>query len=306
VTVIGPWTPEAIGDLTGATVLVTGANSGIGLRTCAVLAAHKAAVIMAGRSLQALTAAAAVIRQGTPDADLRPLILDLADLDSVRAAAETARAGAIDVLVNNAGVMNLPARTFTKDGFETTFGVNHLGHFAFNALVWPALARARAARVITVSAIAATWPSGKLEDLMSEQKYRPMGAYAKSKRANVVYTIELARRVAAAKLDIVPAVVHPGSAMTGLQRHTGSAFERLLTLLANRLLMGSPEGAAWPSLYTATSADIQPGGFYGPAGRDQTRGAPQLVALPKGADNPAEGARLWEISETLTGVKFPI
>ena len=156
---------------------------------------------------------------------------------------------------------------------------------------------------MTVSAIAARWPSGKLEDLMSERRYRPMGAYAKSKRANVVYTLELARRTAGIPVEAV--VIHPGAALTGLQQHS-TGLVRLLTPLVARLAMGSPAAAAWPSLYAATSPDVHSGQFIGPAGRDQTSGTPKPVRLPKGADDPAEGAYLWQESEQLTGITFTV
>ncbi|MFL1433143.1 MULTISPECIES: SDR family NAD(P)-dependent oxidoreductase [unclassified Nocardiopsis] len=178
----------------------------------------------------------------------------------------------------------------------------HLGHFALTAGLLPALLRAPAARVVTVSAIAATWRSGRLTDLMSETGYRPMGAYAKSKRANVVFTLELARRLADTPVTAVS--VHPGAAITDLQRHTGGPLGRAFTTVAEHLLMGSPEGAARPSLYAATAPGVASGAFLGPAGRDQTSGTPRTVALPRGADDPAEGRLLWEESERLTGARF--
>ena len=296
------WTPDHINDQTGRTALITGANSGIGLRTAQVLAAHGARIIMAGRSSAKLMEAAAEIRKVTPEAQLRTLVLDLSDLGSIRSAAETVAAQeTVDLLINNAGIMNLPTRQVTPDGFEMTFGTNHLGHFAFDALAWPAVRRSTRARVVTVSAIAARWRTGRLTDLMSEEKYSGMGAYAKSKRANVVYTLELARRLGDSPVEAV--VIHPGSAVTNLQQHS-SPVMRALTPIATRLLMGSPEGAAWPTLYAATSPDVPNGCFIGPSGRDQTAGTPRPARLPEGADDAREGARLWAESERLTGVTF--
>ncbi|MFG3322868.1 hypothetical protein ACGF3J_32915 [Streptomyces sp. NPDC048171] len=155
-----------------------------------------------------------------------------------------------------------------------------------------------------MSAIAARWPMGRLDDLMSERNYRPMAAYAKSKRANVVYTLELARRTANGPVEAI--AVHPGSAMTGLQQHGNGPLSRVVTPIAARLLMGAAEGAAWPSLYAATSPHIPSGRFVGPAGRDQTSGTPKPAKLPTGADDPAEGRRLWAASEQLTGVPFDL
>ncbi|MFF8883339.1 oxidoreductase [Streptomyces flaveolus] len=299
------WTPDDIPDQTGRTALITGGNGGIGLETARALARHGARVILAGRSRTKLDQAAEAIRAATPEARTDTLVLDLSDLSSVRdAATRIAETETVDLLFNNAGVMNLPERRTTHDGLEMTVGTNHLGHFAFNAQVWPAVRRSSAPRVVTVSAIAARWRMGKLDDLMSEKSYRAMGAYAKSKRANIVYTLELARRTASSPVEAL--AVHPGSAMTGLQQHGTGTLSRMVTPIAARLLMGSAEGAAWPSLYAATSPYVQPGRFIGPAGRDQTSGTPKPVKLPTGADDPAEGRRLWTASEQLTGVPFDL
>jgi NAD(P)-dependent dehydrogenase (short-subunit alcohol dehydrogenase family) len=299
------WTPDHIPDQNGRTALITGGNSGIGLETARALARHGARVILAGRSQAKLDQAAEAVRAATPEARTDTLVLDLSDLSSVRdAAARIAEAETVDLLFNNAGVMNLPERRTTRDGLEMTVGTNHLGHFAFDAQVWPAVRRSSAPRVVTVSAIAARWPMGGLDDLMSEKGYRAMGAYAKSKRANIVYTLELARRTASGPVEAL--VVHPGSAMTGLQQHGDGPLSRMVTTIAARLLMGSAEGAAWPSLYAATSPYVRSGRFIGPAGRDQTSGTPKPAKLPTGADDPAEGRRLWAVSEELTGVPFDL
>ncbi|MGW1774843.1 oxidoreductase [Streptomyces sp. NPDC002104] len=302
---MGDWTPDSIPDQAGRTALITGGSSGIGLQTARVLAARGARIILAGRNRANLDAAVRQVLAVAPKAETGTLVVDLADLASVReAASRIAEAETIDLLFNNAGVMNLPTRQSTRDGFETTFGTNHLGHFAFDAQLWPAVLRSPAPRVVTVSAIAARWPMGRLEDLMSEKRYRGMGAYAKSKRANVVYTLELARRTAGTPLKAL--VVHPGAAMTNLQQHGDGALVRMFTPIAERLLMGSAEGAAWPSLYaaTATASDVVSGQFIGPAGRDQTSGTPKRAKLPRGAADPRQGARLWAESERLTGVTF--
>ena len=299
------WTPEDIGDLTGRTALITGGNGGIGLETARVLARHHARVILAGRDQRKLDEAAAGLRAAQPDALLGTAVADLGSLESIAAAAlRLAESEAIDLLFNNAGVMDVPERRTTADGFELTFGTNHLGHFALTAGLMPALRRSPAARIVTVSAIAASWRRGRLEDLMSERRYRGMRAYAKSKRANVVFTQELARRLPGTGITAV--AVHPGSALTNLQRHSQGPLSRIVIAVTRNVAMGSPEGAAWPSLYAATSPDVVNGGFYGPAGRDQTSGTPKRVPLPRGARDPAEGARLWAESERLTGIRFAI
>ncbi|MFJ5280936.1 oxidoreductase [Streptomyces parvulus] len=300
---VNHWTPDDIPDQTGRTALITGGNSGIGLETAHALARHGTRVILAGRSEGRLDQAAEAVRAAAPGARTDTLVLDLADLSSVReAATRIAETETVDLLVNNAGVMNLPERRTTRDGLEMTVGTNHLGHFAFNAQIWPAVRRSAAPRVVTVSAVAARWPMGRLDDLMSEKSYRSMGAYAKSKRAKIVYTLELARRTEGSPVKAL--VVHPGAAMTGLQRHGNGGLSRVITSIAARMLMGSAPGAAWPSLYAATSPHVRSDDFIGPAGRDQTSGAPKPARLPTGSDDPAECRRLWAVSERLTGVPF--
>ncbi|MFH9728880.1 oxidoreductase [Streptomyces sp. NPDC017260] len=299
------WTPADIPPLQGRTALITGANSGIGYRTALVLARHGARVLLAGRRPESLAEAADRLRADVPDARLATVELDLGNLAAIRAtAAPLAARETIDLLINNAGIMDVPERRTTHDGLELTVGTNHLGHFALTAHLMPALTRSAAARIVTVSAIAARWRSGDLSDLMSEQRYRPMAAYAKSKRANIVFTQELARRLAGSTHRAL--AVHPGSAVTNLQRHTSAGrMGRLFVALAARTLMGSADGAAWPSLYAATHPAAAGGTFIGPAGRDQTSGTPRPVPLPAGADRPDLGAVLWRESERLTDLTFP-
>ncbi|MEV7729657.1 oxidoreductase [Streptomyces sp. NPDC087917] len=297
------WTPDDIPDQAGRTALITGASSGIGLETARALAARGARVVLAGRGRANLDRAVRQVHAAAPNAETATLLVDLSDLASIRdAAARVAETETIDLLFNNAGVMNLPTRRTTRDGFEMAFGTNHLGHFAFDAHLWPAVLRSPDPHVVTVSAIAARRPMGRLEDMMSEKRYRGMGAYAKSKRANIVYTLELARRTAGTPLKAV--VVHPGAAMTNLQQHGNGTLARVFTPLAARLLMGSPQGAAWPSLYAATSREVASGQFIGPSGRDQTSGTPKPAKLPRGADDLRQAARLWAESERLTGATF--
>jgi NAD(P)-dependent dehydrogenase (short-subunit alcohol dehydrogenase family) len=300
---IQSWTPTDIPDQTGKTAYITGGNSGIGLETARNLVAHGARVILAGRSSHKLNEAAQALRREFPGAEIDTSVVDLANLTSIKD--ETARISAserIELLFDNAGVMNLPDRRETTDGFEMTFGTNHLGHFALTAGLMPALRRADAARIITVSAIAAKWKSGDLVDVMSEKNYGAMSSYAKSKRANVVFTVELARRLDGTNIAAV--VVHPGAAETNLQRHTTGLVVRLAMPLVRRFLMGNEKGAAWPSLYVATADEIENGAFYAPAARDQTKGTPVRIDLPRDAGAPAVGAALWLQSEELTDVTF--
>jgi NAD(P)-dependent dehydrogenase (short-subunit alcohol dehydrogenase family) len=300
------WSPASIPDQTGRTALITGANSGIGLETARRLAARGARVILAGRNAANLEQAASTLRGEFPQATFETLVVDLGSLDSIaKAAAPLASTERLDLLINNAGVMNVPERRTTADGFELTFGTNHLGHFALTAHLMPALERSPAARIVTVSAVAARWRSAASTDLMSEDRYRPMAAYAKSKRANIVFTEELARRLEGTNIEAL--AVHPGAARTNLQRHTQGLLARQASKLLERVAMGPIEGAAWPTLYAATSPEAHNGEFIGPASFNrQTSGTPKPVALPTGADDPAEGARLWAESERLTGVAFAL
>ena len=298
------WSPASIPDQTGRTALITGANSGIGLETARRLAARGARVILAGRNPANLRQAASTLHAEFPHAAIETLVVDLGDLGSIaKAAAPLASTERLDLLINNAGVMNVPERRTTADGFELTFGTNHLGHFALTTHLMPALERSPAARIVTVSALAARWRSAASPDLMSEDRYRPMAAYAKSKRANIVFTEELARRLQGTNIEAL--AVHPGAARTNLQRHTQGLLARQASKLLERVAMGPIEGAAWPTLYAATSPKAHNGEFIGPASFNRpTSGTPKPVAPPTGADDQAEGARLWAESERLTGLTF--
>ncbi|GAA3740434.1 oxidoreductase [Plantactinospora mayteni] len=287
----------------GRTALVTGANSGVGYETCRALARAGATVIMGGRDEARLAEAAAAIRAETPGASLEVRRLDLADLDSISTAAAGVLASGrpLDLLFNNAGVMAIPQRRTTRDGFELTFGTNHLGHFALTGHLLPALLRSGAARVVTVSAIAARWRSAELVDVDSEQTYRPMRAYAMSKFANVVFTRELARR--AAGTGLVAVAAHPGVSPTGIAREAPRVLAAANVLL-RPFLFQSTDRAALPSLYAATHAGLTGGEYIGPTGRGESRGAPGLVRLPEHADDPETGRQLWDLSVRRTRVDY--
>jgi NAD(P)-dependent dehydrogenase (short-subunit alcohol dehydrogenase family) len=285
----------------GKLALITGSNSGIGLETAVGLARVGATVILSGRNETKLAEATDAVRARVPDADLATLPMDLADLTSIEKAAATLADRPLDLLINNAGVMAIPDRRTTVDGFELTFGTNHLGHFALTGHLLPALLRADAGRVITVSAIAAHWTLGRLTDPQSERHYRPMWAYAKSKFANVVFTEELNRR--AANTRLIAAVVHPSASPTGLQQHGSRVTQWLAKALLGRLLGLNVDMAAVPSIHAATSPEITGGEFIGPRGRaDHAR--PVIARLPRNATDPELGARLWAESERLTAVHY--
>lgn len=297
------WTPDAITDQAGRTALVTGGNSGIGLETARVLAARGARIILAGRSEANLDKAVQQVLAVAPKAETGTLVVDLSDLASIReAASRIAETETIDLLFNNAGVMNLPTRQSTRDGFEMTFGTNHLGHFAFDAQLWPAVLRSPAPRVVTVSAIAARWPMGRLEDLMSEKSYRGMGAYAKSKRANIVYTLELARRTMrhAAQGAGGPPGGRDDQPSAARQRHPGQGVHPDCRALAHGFVRGRRVAVAVRRQHLRRGERA----VHRPFGTRSDLRHTEAGQAPRGADDPQQGARLWAESERLTGVAF--
>jgi len=291
------FTASDIPDMSGKTVIVTGASSGIGLETAKALAAAGARVVLAVRDPARGAAAAASIKGTT---EVRPL--DLASLDSVRAFARD-WTGPVSLLINNAGVM-IPPLSRTADGFELQFGTNHLGHFALTNLLLPGITAG--GRVVTVSSDAHRGGRMDFDDLNWEhRRYRPWRAYGQSKLANLLFTTELQRRLTQAGSTVKATAAHPGYAATNLQSHSGSRFwDFAMGTLGNRLLAQDAAGGALPTLYAAT-ADIPGDSFAGPGGFGGMRGAPKLVGRSGRARDPAAGRRLWTLSEQLTGVSFP-
>ena len=292
------FTTDHIPGLAGKTVIVTGANSGIGHAAAAALAGAGATVVLAVRDQAKGEAAAASIRGTT---EVRPL--DLASLDSVRAFAASWQ-GDIDLLINNAGVM-IPPLSRTADGFELQFGTNHLGHFALTNLLLPHVAAA--GRVVTVSSDAHRGGAIDFDDLNWERKrYRPWRAYGQSKLANLLFTSELQRRLTEAGSTVKATAAHPGYAATNLQSHGGRLATFAMVHIGNRLIAQDAAGGALPTLYAAV-ADIPGGSFAGPSGPFGLglRGAPTLVGRSAAARDEEAARRLWTVSETLTGVSFP-
>ncbi|GLY43292.1 oxidoreductase [Amycolatopsis sp. NBRC 101858] len=293
-----------IPPLVGKRALVTGGTGGIGLETALALAGAGAEVVVAGRAKTKVDHAVVAVREAVGTAKVTGLVLDLASLASIdRAAAEVLATGQpLDLLVNNAGVMAVPERRETEDGFELTFGTNHLGHFALTGHLLPALLAAPAARVVTVSAKVARNKGATLADPLSAVSYAGMAAYTKSKLANVVFTLELARR--ATGTGITAVAVHPGTSATGLQQHLPKYAQVLASALLERFVGQSPADAARPSLHAATNPGIKPGDFVVPDGRGELRGAPHVAEPPVAATDPEAGRRLWELSEELTHVAY--
>ncbi|MFJ9554618.1 oxidoreductase [Nocardiopsis sp. NPDC101807] len=284
-----------IPSMAGRTVVVTGANSGIGRAAARLLAARGARVVLAVRAVDKGRDAADAM---TGDVEVRRL--DLADLASVRSFAEDLT-GPVDVLVNNAGVM-FPPLTRTADGFELQFGTNHLGHFALTNLLLPRLR----GRVVTVSSNGHRAGAIDFDDLNWERKpYRAAAAYAQSKLANLLFTSELQRLLAQAGSPVIATAAHPGMAATNLLRTDPRRRARhLVERAVVRFLAQSDEDGALPTLYAAV-AEVPGGGYAGPGGFLEGRGAPELVGRSARARDDETARRLWEVSETLTGVAFP-
>jgi NAD(P)-dependent dehydrogenase (short-subunit alcohol dehydrogenase family) len=293
---------DAIGDLTGKRVVITGANSGIGLQTAVGLARKGAEVVLACRNEQRGRDAEQKVRSLTGSGRVVMRVLDLASLESVR----TFAAGITDpvhILVNNAGVMATP-RSTTADGFELQFGTNHLGHFALTGLLLENLHDAGSARVVTLSSLAHKRGRIDFDDLQSERGYRRWGAYRQSKIANLYFMVELDRRARAAGWDLTSVAAHPGLANTNLT--ASMQVPAMLDVLGGfvKLMSQSDAAGALPTLYAATSPEVRGGDYYGPSGPGETRGAPRLVApVPRVLDRDI-AVRLWNRSVELTGVDY--
>ncbi|MDL5201462.1 oxidoreductase [Streptomyces sp. ALI-76-A] len=300
------WSAKDIPDQSGRIAVVTGANSGIGYATARELARRGARVVLACRSEARGTEAGDRLSAEVPGARLEVLRLDLGDLASLRQFADAFPYDRLDLLVNNAGVMALPYGT-TADGFETQFGVNHLGHFALTGLLLPRLLTTPGARVVNVSSPAHLMADIDLTDLNSERRYRRWIAYARSKTANLLFTHELARRLAAHGSDVVAAAAHPGYAATNLQaagpRMAGRRATERFMEIGNRFFAQSAAAGALPTLYAATAPGVRPDSFTGPS-LAMWRGAPGVSRRAPWTRDDRAGERLWAASEQLTGVRY--
>jgi NAD(P)-dependent dehydrogenase (short-subunit alcohol dehydrogenase family) len=288
------WTAQDLPAQTGRTVVVTGANSGIGLVAARELARVGARVVLAVRDVAKGEQAARTII-GT--AEVRRL--DLADLASVRAFAD-AWEGDLDVLINNAGVMAVP-ETRTVDGFELQIGTNHLGHFALTNLLLEHVTD----RVVTVSSGAHRMGRIRFDDLNWQREYDRWGAYGQSKLANLLFTSELQRRLTEAGSTVRALAAHPGYAATNLQSRTGNRLQDAFMAVGNRVMAQSDAAGALPTLFAATR-DLPAAAYVGPRGVGEMRGAPTLVGRSAAASDPDAAKRLWTLSEELTGVTFPL
>jgi NAD(P)-dependent dehydrogenase (short-subunit alcohol dehydrogenase family) len=288
------FTASSLPSLDNHTVIITGANSGIGRAAARALAGAGAHVVLAVRDTGKGAHAAASIQGST---EVRPL--DLARLESVQQFAADWD-GPIDLLINNAGVM-VPPLSRTADGFELQFGTNHLGHFALTNLLLGHVT----GRVVTVSSTGHRIGKIDFEDLNWERKpYKAWRAYGQSKLANLLFTSELQRRLQEAGSTVLATAAHPGYAATNLQFHSGRRALDAINRIGNRLLAQDEDGGALPTLYAA-AGDVPGNSFAGPGGFMEQRGAPKLVQRSKAARDVAVAARLWDASERLTGAHFP-
>ena len=295
------WTEADIPDQTGRVALVTGANSGIGFEAARALAEHGATVLLGCRNPTKAADALARIQAAVPHATVEILPLDLADLESIRAAAEsvTERFDSLDLLINNAGVMALPKQS-TKDGFEMQFGTNHLGHFALTGRLLPLLVRTPGSRVVSVSSTAHRMGRIYFDDLTGDKRYHRWLRYGQSKVANLLYTAELQRKLTAANAATIAVACHPGGSNTELARDAGLLMK--LAQPAANLAMQSAAMGALPTLRAATDLAVRGGEYYGPDGFGEMRGHPKQVSSTGYSKRADIAARLWAESERLTGV----
>jgi len=299
------WTAADVPDQSGRVAIVTGANSGLGFDTAAVLADKGAHVVLAVRNLDKGNQAADRIKAKSPNAVIAVQELDLTSLDSVRKAADELRANnpRIDLLINNAGVMYVPTRETTNDGFEMQFGTNHLGHFALTGQLLDNILPVEGSRVVTVSSFGHRILARiHFDDLQLERKYNRVEAYGQSKLANLLFTYELQRRFKLKGDPTVPLAAHPGFADTELMRHLpGFIPDFFWRPFAQPTDMG-----ALPTLRAATDPGAQGGQYYGPDGIGEVQGSPKAVESSKQSHNEDLQRRLWMVSEELTGVTYPV
>ena len=299
------WTAADVPDQSGRVAIVTGANSGLGFDTAAVLADKGAHVVLAVRNLDKGNQAADRIKAKSPNAVIAVQELDLTSLDSVRKAADELRSTnpRIDLLINNAGVMYVPTRETTQDGFEMQFGTNHLGHFALTGQLLDNILPVEGSRVVTVSSFGHRILARiHFDDLQLEHKYNRVEAYGQSKLANLLFTYELQRRFKLKGAPTIAVAAHPGFSDTELMRHLpGFIPDFFWRPFAQPTDMG-----ALPTLRAATDPGVQGGQYYGPDGIGEVQGSPKVVESSKQSHNEDLQRRLWTVSEELTGVTYPV
>ena len=302
------WSTADIPPLDGKTAVITGATGGLGYETALALAGAGATVVLTGRNDLKGRNALQAIRARFPSAKVFYETLDLASLASITdfAGRFAASHAALDILVNNAGVMALPTRQTTADGFEMQFGTNYLGHYALTARLLPWLRCGRQPCLVILSSTAHRSGAIDFDDLQGAWAYRPWKAYSQSKLAMLIFALELQRRSDAAGWGVMSNAAHPGYARTDLMTN-GPGANSLLWQINNVLrpfISHSAAEGALPTLFAATSPQAKPGGYYGPNGFYELKGAPVPAKIMSQATDAAVAARLSDISAALTGVSF--
>ena len=301
------WTAKDIPDLSDKTIIVTGANSGIGYQAALEFARKNAFVWLACRNDEKANAALKKIKEQVPTAKVKYAHLDLADLSTVKpfVASVKKESKHIDILVNNAGVFPDGPRKETKDGFELGIGANHLGHFALTAELLPLLKKSDSPRIVNVSSDAHKSANLNLEDIDLKKSYSSFASYTNSKLANLLFSLELQKRADDAGWKLVVASAHPGFSSTGINAIGGEQtwLAWIVGYLAYFFAQSDVQGA-WPTEYAATSEDAVPNAYYGPNGWFEIKGNPKLVFPSKAAQNEEVAKKLWELSEAKTNVKY--
>jgi NAD(P)-dependent dehydrogenase (short-subunit alcohol dehydrogenase family) len=304
------WTEADVPDQTGRVALITGANSGIGFEAARVLAEHGAQVVLACRTRSKADDAVGAIATTAPGADVSVLELDLADLDQVTVAAASFAAGhdRLDLLINNAGLMAIPEQR-TVQGYEMQFGVNHLAHFALTGRLLDRLLATPGSRVVSISSQGHRPGRIAFDDLRFERGYGPWKAYFQSKLANLLFIAELQRRLTAVDAATLALAAHPGGSRTNLGHENPGGIVNTVAMagrpIIERVFLQSAAMGALPTLRAATDPDVVGGEYFGPDGLGEQRGHPRVVGRSKRAQDEMAARRLWEVSEELTGVRYP-
>lgn len=288
----------------GRVVIVTGSNIGLGYETALELAKKEATVIMACRNMDKANTAKDNILKSVPNADLMVMKLDLGDLSSVKYFSDNflGKYDKLDILINNAGIM-IPPYQLTKDGFESQFGVNHLGHFYLTGLLLDRIVATPDSRIVVLSSLAHRRGKINFDDLQSKENYSAMDAYGQSKFANIVFAIELQRRLEKAGHQTIAVAAHPGVSNTNLGQHISRVLYYVLLPLAS-FMTHSPNAGAMPTLYAALNDDVKGGEYFGPTGKREMKGPAGRAKISSRAKDTEVAKKLWEVSEQLTEIKY--
>lgn len=301
------WKTNDIPDLTGKVIIVTGGNSGLGFESVKAFAEKGAEVILACRNVEKGELAKSEIVKSDPTSKIRVLELDLMNLSSIREFTSSFKStyDQLDVLLNNAGIMMTPYQ-LTKDGFESQFGTNHLGHFALTGLLLDIIQQTPGSRVINISSLAHKGGTFDFEDLHynNGSSYDPMKSYRRSKMANLLFTYDLQRKLATVQSDTISVAAHPGVSMTNLANHLKGSFMFKIFELIGGFISHDPAKGALPGIRASVDPKVQGGAYYGPDGMMEMKGNPVKVASNKASHDLDDAKKLWEVSEQLTGVKF--